>query len=83
MAKDQEVTPFYIRTSEGATFFVDTLEEALKEFASAEGYRLTLTTDDYEVVVRRSAKESDEQGVHAVLGELCYQATVIIRDRNK
>ena len=83
MAKGQESTPFYIRTAEGDTFYVDTLEEALQEFASAEGYRLTLTTDDHEVVVRRSSKEMDEQGVHAVLGELCYQATVIVRDRNK
>lgn len=81
MAEGQEPTPFYIRTNIGQTFYVDTLEEALKQFASEDGYRLTLTSDSLEVVIRRSSKETDEQGIHSILGEAAYNASVIIRDR--
>lgn len=81
MAEGQEPTPFYIRTNNGQTFYVDTLEEALKQFASEDGYRLTLTSDSLEVVIRRSRKETDEQGIHSILGEAAYNASVIIRDR--
>lgn len=53
MARTQEETPFYIRTQEGDTFFVDTLEEALEQFLGDKGYRLTLITEDNEMVIRR------------------------------
>lgn len=81
MAEGQDPTPFYIRTNAGQTFYVDTLEEALKQFASEDGYRLTLTSDSLEVVIRRSSKETDEQGIHSILGEAAYNATVIVRNR--
>jgi hypothetical protein len=53
MAITQEKTPFYIRTTEGECFYTDTLDEALKHFASEEGYRLTITAGEHEVVIRR------------------------------
>ncbi len=53
MPASQEPTPFYIRTREGATFHLDTLEEALEEFISEDGYRLTLTAGRKELVIRR------------------------------
>ncbi len=53
MGKTQKQTPFYIRTRGGDTFFVDTLEEALEQFASDDGYRLTLEADGKTVVIRR------------------------------
>ncbi len=56
MAGSQTSTPFYIRTQEGATFFVDTMEEALEEFFSEDGYRLTLYSEGKELVIRRSSE---------------------------
>ncbi len=53
MTIDQEKTLFYIRNTEGECFFTDTLEEALKQFASEEGYRLTITAGEHEIVIRR------------------------------
>ncbi len=55
MAKSQEPTPFYIRTRQGETFHVDTLEEALEEFLGGNGYRLTLTAGGKELVIRRDS----------------------------
>lgn len=79
----QDPTPFYIRTSFGATYYVETLEEALEEFASDDGYRLTLESDDIQVVIRRSQDDFDEQGVHATLGEKAYHASVVVRRKTK
>lgn len=53
MSRGQVPTPFYIRTLDGETFYVDTLEEALQEFTGEDGYRMTITTDDVEMVIRR------------------------------
>ncbi len=53
MTIDQEKTLLYIRNTEGECFFTDTLEEALKQFASEEGYRLTITAGEHEIVIRR------------------------------
>ncbi len=53
MPRTQKITPFYIRTQEGATFSVDTLEEALEEFLGSDGYRLSLTAGQNQLVIRR------------------------------
>ncbi len=53
MGRTQEHTPFYIRTNGGNTFFVDTLDEALEQFTSDDGYRLTLQVGTNMVVIRR------------------------------
>ncbi len=53
MGRTQEHTPFYIRTNGGDTFFVDTLDEALEQFTSDDGYRLTLQVGKNMVVIRR------------------------------
>ena len=55
MAKTQEVTPYYLRMQTGECFYVDTLKEALEEFLGDEGYRLTLTTTNKELVIRRTS----------------------------
>ncbi len=57
MPRSQFPTPFYIRTQEGATFFVDTLDEALEEFIGEDGYRLTL-------IPFRQQLESDDIHLH-------------------
>ncbi len=67
-------TPFYIRTTEGACFSVATLDEALTQFASDKGYRLTLKAGEHEVVVRRNS-----EGVTNPLFEERYSAEVTIR----
>lgn len=56
MARTQEVTAYYIRTGEGDTFYVDTLDEALRELISEDGYRLTLISASYELVIRRTSE---------------------------
>ncbi len=53
MARTQEPTAFYIRTEKGETFYVDTLEEALEEFVSNDGYRMTLKAGKKTLVARR------------------------------
>lgn len=82
MARVQEVTPFYIRTGGGDTFYVETLEEAIRDFCSDDGYRLSIKTANHWIVIRRSDKTKDDQGVHKILGERKYVATVTIRDPN-
>ena len=74
----QTETPFYIRTADGATFYVETLEEALTEFSGDNGYRLTLTAGNQEVVIRRSGEpEVDE--ADDILSQQSYKALVTIR----
>lgn len=59
--RTQTETPFYIRTFGGETFYVETLEEALTEFASEEGYRLTLAAGNQQVVIRRSSEPTVDE----------------------
>lgn len=82
MADTWESPPFYIRTQHGQCFHVTTLEEAIRQFCADDGYRLSIKTDEHEVVIRRSSDETDDQGVHKILGERKYVATVTIRDPN-
>lgn len=70
-------SPFYIRTRNGATFHVDSLEEALKEFASDEGYRLTLNAGGVEVIIRRADLPNDSE-YSDVVGQN-FSANVTIR----
>lgn len=55
MPRPNEVTPYYIRTAEGNTFYVHTLAEALEQFLGDDGYRLTLTTPNKKLTIRRSS----------------------------
>lgn len=68
MAKHNDYeTPFYIRTSESATFQVDTLEEALEEFCGEKGYRLSLTAGDITLIIRRGNIESGQGEAHITI----------------
>ena len=53
MGRTQEDTPFYIRTDKGETFNVETLDEAVEELVSEDGYRLTISTPAGDLVIRR------------------------------
>jgi len=76
--RTQTETPFYIRTFGDETFYVETLEEALTEFASEEGYRLTLAAGNQQVVIRRSSEpEVDE--ADDILSHQSYQAIVTLK----
>jgi hypothetical protein len=76
MKHGQDQTPFYIRTLEGDTFYVDSLDEAVANFVSEEGYRLTLRhTDGTEVILRRSA----EPHKHDVLGNPIFDVEMTLR----
>lgn len=83
MARTQDETPFYIRTRDGETFYVETLEEALQEFASTNGYRLSLIADQNEIVIRRSELPHDDGGIHELLGEQSFVANVIVKNHNQ
>lgn len=56
MPRTPEVRPFYIRTRQGECFYVDTLGEALEEFLSEDGYRLSITAKDKKLVIRRTSE---------------------------
>ncbi len=53
MRRRPERKPFLVRNVKGVTRYVDTLEEALEQFASYDGYRLTLEAGGRTVVIRR------------------------------
>lgn len=55
MPRTDEVTAYYIRTSDGDAFYVDTLAEALEEFLGEKGYRLTFASSKKELVLRRTS----------------------------
>jgi len=76
--RTQTETPFYIRTRDGDTFHVETLEEALTEFASEEGYRLTLMSGNQQVVIRRSGEPTVDEA-DDILTHQSYEATVTIK----
>ncbi len=74
MPASQEPTPFYIRTREGATFHLDTLDEALEEFIGKDGYRLTLTAGGKELIIRRCFDwEIDHLGQEECDASLIYR----------
>lgn len=76
MAKTQEPTPFYIRTREGETFHVESLEEALEEFMGDSGYRLTFSdSNGKELVIRRIQEGSP------VIGGMEYRSSLIYREK--
>ncbi len=75
MPRTQKVTPFYIRTQEGATFSVDTLEEALEEFLGIDGYRLSLTAGQKQLVIRRCLDWSPDP-----FGSKECEATLVYRE---
>ena len=50
----------YIRSKQGETFYVSSLEEAIKHLLSDEGYRLTISpvrSDTPSIVVRRGSRK--------------------------
>lgn len=53
MPRTNEVTPYYIRTRQGETFYVDTLREALEEFLGDNGYRITFSAGGKEMDIKR------------------------------
>jgi hypothetical protein len=80
MARGQEQTPFYIRTFDGDTFYVDSLDEAISIFESEEGYRLTLYhSDGTEVILRRSP----EPHKHDVLGNPVFDVEMTLRTEHR
>lgn len=74
MSKTQDPTQQYIRTEDGETFYVETLDEAIEEFAGDNGYRLTLHGDKLDLVIRRGEipTKEDEFGKF-------YEAYIVIR----
>lgn len=77
MSRTQNKTQFYIRTTKSECFYVESLKEALEQFASDEGYRLTLFSGGTEVVMRRDNKP--QSGLLVLEGEKTYNSTVTIR----
>lgn len=78
MGKTQETTPFYIVTRKGATFYVDTLQEALEEFVSNDGYRLTLTFLQKNLVIRRG-----DDWTPIRFGEKGSDASLVLRENRE
>ncbi len=75
MPRTQESTPFYIRTQEGSTYYVDTLQEALEEFLGSDGYRLSLTAGQNQLVIRRCLDWSPDP-----FGSKECEATLVYRE---
>ena len=63
MPRTHEETPYYIRDTDGGTYYVDTLEEALAEFTGPKGYRLTLNAGENKIVIRRGEWPVAEQDI--------------------
>lgn len=59
--KKVEESPYYLRSQEGDTFYVETMKEALEEFLGENGYRLMLSYDDKRVTFRRLSPWCDGQ----------------------
>lgn len=62
MPRTQEPTSFYLRNRDGDCFYVSTLDEALSLFVADNGYRLTLSGKDTEIVIRRDDFVASEMG---------------------
>ncbi len=71
-------TLFYIRTQNGKTFYVETLDEAIAEFSSNEGYRLSIEAGAKSLVIRRDPNpmvlEADD-----FLEQMTYGALVTVK----
>lgn len=65
----------YLRTTEGATYHAD-LDEALQQFASERGYRITFELDDGRMIVIRRSSEG-EPGL--LEGDTVYAAEITVR----
>jgi len=78
--RTQNETPFYIRTADGDTFHVETLEEALTEFSGPDGYRLTLMAGNQELVIRRSG-EAEIDEADDILSHQSYKANVTLKKK--
>lgn len=76
MARTETSTPFYIRTSGGDCFHVETLAEALEEFLGDNGYRLSIRAGEKELVIRRTSPWDE-----TLLGETEGTAKLTCRDR--
>ncbi len=76
MARVEHDTPYYIRTTDGECFNVETLGEAVAEFVGETGYRLTITTGDGDLVIRRSSFEPQ-----LIVPEPKAKASVIWREK--
>lgn len=67
---------FYIRSNEGETFYVDSLEEALTHLVSDKGYRLTVSdSQGNELIIRASLFERD----HPDLPQVTAQSVTTVR----
>lgn len=55
MGRTLKETPYYLRSEKGETFYVDTLEDALNEFLSKDGYRLTFSSGGKKLTIRRTS----------------------------
>jgi hypothetical protein len=79
MARGQEQTPFYIRTQDGDTFYVDSLDEAIATFVAEDGYRLTLGhSDGTEIILRRSSEPHE----HDPLGNPVFNVEMTLRSEH-
>lgn len=54
MGKTKERKPFLVRTAKGKAYFVDTLEEALSQFSSKDGFRLTFEAGGKIMLIQRN-----------------------------
>lgn len=76
MSTSEEETPFYIRTVEGDCYYVKNLDDAIKEFVSKEGYRLSLkAANGTEIIIRRETEPSEKD----VLGNDIFHAEITVR----
>lgn len=75
----QEETPFYIRTAQGGTFHTETMDEALEQFVSEDGYRITFSGAKVEIVIRRDA-DPRNLAEDELLKQTSYNATIVVRE---
>lgn len=71
-----DVTQLYVRTREGSTSWED-IPEALSNFVSEDGYRLTIPLGDYEIVLRRG--DECTSWVETVMGQQAFAAHITIK----
>lgn len=80
-----EETPFYVRSTDGATGFLPDLESALQHFASEDGYRLTITIPGVPEIVFRKFGEIEGHVMFQEMGLLAtnrrrFNSTIEIRE---
>lgn len=76
-----EETNFYIRSGEGNTFYVKSLEDGLKHLTSDDGYRLTISEGDNAIVVRKYEEITEE--ADTLLNQRTFTAEITVRIRSK